>query len=62
MSLGANYRRLFTASTISNLGDGVGLVAYPWLASAVTRNPVLIALVAFTLSIVFLTITNRKSA
>ena len=46
MSLGANYRRLFTASTISNLGDGVGLVAYPWLASAVTRNPVLIALVA----------------
>jgi MFS family permease len=46
MSLGANYRRLFTASTISNLGDGVGLIAYPWLASAVTRNPVLIALVA----------------
>lgn len=46
MSLGANYRRLFAASTISNLGDGVGLVAYPWLASAVTRNPVLIALVA----------------
>ena len=32
--------------TISNLGDGVGLLAYPWLASAVTRNPILIALVA----------------
>jgi MFS family permease len=46
MSLGTNYRRLFAASTVSNLGDGVGLVAYPWLASAVTRNPVLIALVA----------------
>jgi MFS family permease len=44
--LGPNYRRLFVASTVSNLGDGVGLIAYPWLASAVTRNPVLIALVA----------------
>ena len=43
--LGANYRKLFTASTISNLGDGVGLIAYPWLASAITRNPLLIALV-----------------
>lgn len=43
--LGANYRKLFAATTISNLGDGIGLVAYPWLASAVTRNPLLIALV-----------------
>jgi len=37
---------LFGASAISNLGDGIGLIAYPWLASAVTRNPILIALVA----------------
>lgn len=44
--LGSNYFKLFTASTISNLGDGIGLIAYPWLASAVTRNPLLIALVA----------------
>ncbi|MGH9137242.1 MAG: MFS transporter, partial [Acidimicrobiales bacterium] len=44
-ALGANYRRLITASTISNVGDGVGMVAYPWLASAVTRNPVLIAVI-----------------
>lgn len=44
--LGANYFKLFGASTISNLGDGIGLIAYPWLASAVTRNPLLIALVA----------------
>ena len=43
--LGRNYRRLFGAATISNLGDGVALVAYPWLASAVTRNPLLIAIV-----------------
>jgi MFS family permease len=44
--LGRNYLKLFSASTISNLGDGIGVVAYPWLASAITRNPLLIALVA----------------
>jgi MFS family permease len=44
--LGANYFKLFGASTISNLGDGIGMIAYPWLASAVTREPLLIALVA----------------
>ncbi len=43
--LGASYWKLFTASVISNLGDGMGSVAYPWLASAVTRNPILVALV-----------------
>jgi MFS family permease len=43
--LGSNYHRLFSASTISNLGDGVGLVAYPWLASALTRNPMLLSAV-----------------
>ena len=43
--LGLNYWRLWTASVISNLGDGMSGVAYPWLASAVTRNPLHIALV-----------------
>ena len=44
--LGRSYQKLFGASTISNLGDGVGQLAYPWLASAVTRNPMLVALIA----------------
>ncbi len=43
--LGRNYVKLFWASTISNLGDGIGIIAYPWLASAVTRNPLLISVV-----------------
>lgn len=30
---------------MSNLGDGMATIAYPWLASAVTRNPLLVALV-----------------
>ena len=44
--LGANSWKLWVASVISNLGDGVGMIAYPWLASAVTRNPLHIAAVA----------------
>jgi MFS family permease len=43
--LGTNYWRLWTASVVSNLGDGISGVAYPWLASVVTRNPVNIALI-----------------
>jgi MFS family permease len=44
--LGPHYLKLWTASVISNLGDGIGTIAYPWLASAITRNPLLIATVA----------------
>ena len=44
--LGASYYKLLSATTVSNLGDGMAQVAYPWLASAVTRNPILVALVA----------------
>lgn len=44
--LGADYWRLWSATAITNLGDGVAVVAYPWLASAVTRSPILIAVAA----------------
>jgi len=46
--LGPSYRKLFSATVVSNLGDGMALIAYPWLASAVTRNPILVALVLVT--------------
>lgn len=45
-SLTPSYWKLWTASVISNLGDGVSTVAYPWLASSITRNPIHIAAVA----------------
>ena len=38
-----NYRLLFSASAVSNLGDGVSALALPWLASLITRDPMLIA-------------------
>jgi MFS family permease len=41
--LGPEYKKLWTASTISNLGDGVTLVAAPLLAASLTRDPLLIA-------------------
>lgn len=43
--LGSAYSRLWTASFISHIGDGIGVIAYPWLASAVTRSPLLLALI-----------------
>ena len=45
LRFGANYRKLYVATALSNIGDGMSVIAYPWLATAVTRNPLLIALV-----------------
>ncbi len=45
--LGPEYRKLWTASTISNLGDGVTLTAGPLLAASLTRDPILVSGVAF---------------
>ncbi len=46
--IGASYRRLVWAHLVSNIGDGISLVAYPWLASSLTRNPLLIIGVLLT--------------
>lgn len=54
---GANYWKLWSASVVSNLGDGVAMIAYPWLASAVTRNAALIAVIAIAQKIPWLVFT-----
>ncbi|MBB2943985.1 putative MFS family arabinose efflux permease [Actinoplanes lutulentus] len=41
--LGAGFNRLWTASAVSNLGDGLTMVAGPLLLASVTGNPILIA-------------------
>jgi MFS family permease len=38
----AQFRRLWAAAGLANLGDGVGLIAAPLLAATLTRDPVLI--------------------
>ena len=45
--LGREFRKLWAASAVSNLGDGVTLVAAPLLAAALTRDPSLVAGLAF---------------
>ena len=45
--LGVSFRKLWTASTVSNLGDGVTLAAGPLLAASLTRDPVLVAGIVF---------------
>ncbi|MEO0915580.1 MAG: MFS transporter, partial [Pseudomonadota bacterium] len=42
-----NYVRLIGASGATNLADGIASVAFPWLATLLTRDPFLIGLVAF---------------
>ena len=45
-TLGAPYRRVWWANTVSGLGDGAFVTALPLLAVTVTRDPRLIALVS----------------
>ncbi len=42
-----NFNLLLTASTFSNLADGIAGFAYPWLFSLLTRDPLLISIVKF---------------
>jgi MFS family permease len=46
MRLGTDYWRLWTASTISNLGDGMFLVALPLLAARTTDSSLQVSMVA----------------
>ncbi|HWG22581.1 MFS transporter [Actinospica sp.] len=46
LALGAPYRRLWSATLLSNLGDGVRAAAFPLLAATLTSSPVLISGVA----------------
>ncbi|MDK1019201.1 MAG: MFS transporter [Actinomycetota bacterium] len=55
--LGRNYWKLWTASVVSNLGDGVAIIVYPWLASSVTRSALLVALIAVAQRIPWLIFT-----
>jgi len=41
-----NYRLLLSGGAVTNLGDGVAAVAMPWLATLLTRDPLMISAVA----------------
>jgi MFS family permease len=44
--LGSDFSRIFAATTVSNLGDGIREAAFPLLAATMTRDPLLVAGVA----------------
>ena len=46
-TLGPEFRKLWASSALSNLGDGVALVATPLLAATLSRDPALVAGLAF---------------
>lgn len=60
--LGRDYWKLWTASTISNLGDGTSTIAYPWLATTLTRDPLLISGVAVATRIPWLLFSLHAGA
>src|SRR5262245_2830741 len=45
--LGAPFRRLWTAATLTNIGDGIALAAGPLLVASQTRDPFLVSLAFF---------------
>ena len=52
--LPASYQKLFTANVLSNLGNGVSAVAYPWIASSITRSPILLSIIGLMASLPWL--------
>ena len=47
--MNAYFRRFILASGLTNLADGIATVAWAWLASLLTRDPILIAAVPIAL-------------
>jgi MFS family permease len=52
--LGADFTKLWTASAVSNVGDGVTMVAGPLLVASLTHDPTLVAGAAFVQSLPWL--------
>jgi MFS family permease len=56
------YVRLLLSSTVSNLGDGVSLVALPLLAATITRDPLLVSLLAVSAQLPWLLFSLHAGA
>jgi MFS family permease len=50
----SRFTRLWTASTISNLGDGVVFAAFPLIVASLTRDPIAVSILAFSLRLPWL--------
>lgn len=54
MKLGGRFWQFWTATLLANLGDGIGMAAFPLLAASITRDPFAVAAVAAATSIPWL--------
>lgn len=52
--MGSKFARLWTASTISNLGDGIVFAAFPLIVASITRDPIAVSVFAFSLRLPWL--------
>jgi len=50
----SRFTRLWSASTISNLGDGIVFAAFPLIVASLTRDPIAVAVLAFSLRLPWL--------
>jgi hypothetical protein len=41
--MGRDFRKLWAAGAVSNVGDGIALAAFPLLAAAFSRDPAAVA-------------------
>ena len=55
--LSAGYWKLWTASVGTNLGDGLALIAFPWLASLITRDGFKLGLVGLAARLPWLVVS-----
>ncbi len=60
--LGPEFLKLWAASAVSNVGDGVTVVAAPLLAASLTRDPLLVAGLAFAVQLPWLLLSLVSGA
>lgn len=60
--LGSDYKRLWLATAVSNVGDGVRIAALPLLAASFTRDPLLISGVLFATKLPWLLFSLHSGA
>ncbi|AWS42416.1 MFS transporter [Streptosporangium sp. 'caverna'] len=62
MAMGRSFRWLWTASGLSNVGDGVAIVGVALIAVTLTRSPLLISLVSAAAALPWLLLTLHAGA
>jgi MFS family permease len=61
-TLGSGFRRLWSATAVSNLGDGILLVGFPLLAVELTRSPLRVSLVSTLATVPWLLVALHAGA